>query len=893
MRYGYVNENYRAENMAYKSIILERTEFIGNHGFTAGAILFQSHIIKDKNIQAMILVNNCTIAENYGYDTIYSVRENIGNREYELHLEIDNVKLLNNKLLNQPSLNDHLIAYHHSPLISTIHFQGLQLVTLTDITIKGNELRGLSAIQVVSIRFQGVNNISDNVGTMGGGIHLDRAIILLYYPRSRLYLVNNTAVLSGGGIHVALRTLITSAKPTCFFGIMFDQCKQYHVPRNAIVLRDNSASVSGNSVYGGYIETCDIKECRVQESAQIFGEIFDIPWNASLSEVTSDAERLCFCVDGVPRCDLDMMEVSTYPGGLIRIPAVTVGQLNGTNPAIVVSRVTSLNASVPDGDARQQLGVTCQNLNYTIHTLEDVQVELTFDIVFGGVEVMSNRVIHVNATKCPQGFKLGNSLTCSCITLLKKNKVTCHLETQTFQRPANVWIGYFEATDEIFTHSACPLQKCKSEITTFSFNSTNSQCKTGFAGIICGSCAGNFSATFGGMTCKTCVDAYSALAVVIFVIAGPLLILAMLYGDLTIQKGTLNAIIFYANVVYTYRSIFFGPNHISVVTVIIAWLNLDLGVELCFYDGLDFYSRWWLQYLFPAYILLLSFILVCLNWYTTLGGKIIGNDIVSVLCTVILLCYTKLLRVVAEALSFTTISSGFATRKVWLYDGNITYMKGKHTPLSVIALTTLVFLILPFTILMIFEYFLLRNRTQRMLVKFNLHTLIVTYQKPYKKLYRWWTGFLLLVRVLVISLHQINHLGHQDLSLAIIVTLGLCLLGAVWNMGSLYHNKYITMIEAFYLTNLVMVAGWSEYVSTHHSQLILSYILVTLALLVFIAIILYHVITKIFVTAMTIKEKKKESLLEMTKDTCGDDRTNAPSSTYVEVTGDRTPLTQN
>lgn len=320
----------------------------------------------------------------------------------------------------------------------------------------------------------------------------------------------------------------------------------------------------------------------------------------------------------------------------------------------------------------------------------------------------------------------------------------------------------------------------------------------------------------------------------------------MLYGDLTVNQGTFNGIILYANIVHIHRTAFFGPTHSSVITVIIAWLNLDIGVELCFYDGLDFYVRAWLQYLFPTYIIALGTLLLLLNWYTSLGARIIGNNIASVTASLLLLSYTKYLRIVSESLSFTTITSSLGhSKRVWLYDGNVLFMQDKHTALSIVALAVLVGYIIPFTALMVFEHLLLSSKTRQILVRLQLATLISIYQTSYKNSLRWWTGIMLLVRVVLVTLYQVNILGNQRLNLLIIVSLGLCLFGTMWNVGSLYRTKYVTMIEAFYLTNLLLLAGWNVYISTARNRMILSYILVTAALMLFIATILYHIITRL------------------------------------------------
>lgn len=908
IKYGYLDEYRRVsilDPIARKRVIIEHSTFRRNRGFTAGAILFQSHIFRDKRMLAGILVKDCILSENFGYDTILTVRGNQGNRFYDINLNMVNTTLLNNKLLNQPLLTDQLIVFHHLPLISTLHIEGIDTVTCTEIRIEGNELRGISAAQVIEVRFRGVNVISSNRGTMGGAINIYRTRIRLQDPGAKIYITNNSATLSGGAIYVFPSARTNSKVPFCFFDVQYGQCDELSPEvHRSIVLRNNTAGASGHSVYGGDIEVCSLLECfsplqNKQTGLSVFKQVFDIPWNNSLTEVTSDVKRLCFCVNGQPECDLEAWIISTYPGGLVHVPAVAVGQLNGSNPSIVFSRVTnSNNARIADQEKRQQVGVRCQNLNYTIHSLESAQFEIELGLTSGETYFRSGQSIVLNTTTCPLGFQLGNSLTCSCVPILEKSKVSCSLEMQSFERPAMVWIGYNSETNQFLAHNNCPLQKCKSERSIFTFNETDIQCEKGFSGILCGKCTTNLSATFGSVACKKCVLSNLALVMVIFVIAGPLLIFSILYGDLTINKGTLASGIFYANVVHIHRSILFGPSHISAVTVIIAWLNLDLGIELCFYPGMTFYARLWFQYLFPTYLMLLVLISLCLNWYTSLGGRIIGNNIHNVTSTILLLAYTKLLRTVAETLSFTTISSSLGnSTKVWLYDANIPYMEAKHVVIAVVAVVVLACFILPFTVFMVFEYPLLRHKTRKLVLRLVPHPLIHGFQKPYKKHYRWWTGLLLLIRVLLVTLHQTNILGNQRLNLIVIVTIGLCILGTTWNLGSMYKCKYAAAIEAFYLTNLVLLAGWSEYVSTQQGQQILSYVLVTLALLVLAAILLYHIATKVITVIKEIKKKKPEGEGTRTVhmqhlEDSDSHNVQVPSSTYIQVTGDQRPLTE-
>jgi len=114
----------------------------------------------------------------------------------------------------------------------------------------------------------------------------------------------------------------------------------------------------------------------------------------------------------------------------------------------------------------------------------------------------------------------------------------------------------------------------------------------------------------------------------------------------------------------------------QVLAVFIAWLNLDLGIELVFFHGMD------------AYIITVV--------------KLVGSSAVSILATLFLFSYAKLQRTVITAFSFTYFYENGRPLAIWLYDGNISFLRGKHTLLFLMALAVTLLFILPFTLLLLF-----------------------------------------------------------------------------------------------------------------------------------------------------------------------------------------------
>ena len=86
------------------------------------------------------------------------------------------------------------------------------------------------------------------------------------------------------------------------------------------------------------------------------------------------------------------------------------------------------------------------------------------------------------------------------------------------------------------------------------------------------------------------------------------------------------------------------------------------------------------------------------------------------LATLFLLSYAKILRIVITVFSSTTLAypDNFKKR-VWLYDGNIEFLIGKHIPLFIATLLLLILLSIPYTLSLISIQWLQRISHYRLL----------------------------------------------------------------------------------------------------------------------------------------------------------------------------------
>ena len=181
------------------------------------------------------------------------------------------------------------------------------------------------------------------------------------------------------------------------------------------------------------------------------------------------------------------------------------------------------------------------------------------------------------------------------------------------------------------------------------------QCNHNHSGMLCGSCSSDYSISLGTLHClDSCSNSHLAL-IIPFALAGMALVAVLLLLNLSVANGTINGLIFFVNIIQANHAAFFPLGKTTVLTVFIAWLNLDLGLETCFYDGMNTYAYTWLQFLFPFYVWFLIGVIIFASRYSKRISKSLGTNPVAVLATLFLLPYSKLLRNIIAVLSVTQL----------------------------------------------------------------------------------------------------------------------------------------------------------------------------------------------------------------------------------------------
>lgn len=103
---------------------------------------------------------------------------------------------------------------------------------------------------------------------------------------------------------------------------------------------------------------------------------------------------------------------------------------------------------------------------------------------------------------------------------------------------------------------------------------------------------------------------------------------------------------------------------------------------------------------------------------------------------------------------------------VWLYNGNIRYLSGKHIPLFMFILLVLLFLFVPYTAILLFApwfQWYSRKRMFAWIESQRLKPLIHSYYTPLKDKYHPWIGLLLVLRLCILLVFMSNSLGDPSI----------------------------------------------------------------------------------------------------------------------------------
>ncbi len=414
-----------------------------------------------------------------------------------------------------------------------------------------------------------------------------------------------------------------------------------------------------------------------------------------------------------------------------------------------------------------------------------------------------------------------------------------------------IWIGVTNDTDGDLGYivEICPSDYCTKEPVDVSLKSSHEidrQCAHNRSGVLCGECEQGLSLILATSKCKECSNIY-LLLLIPFALAGIVLVTFILAFNITIATGNVHGLIFYANVLAANKAVFLPFD--NVLTVITSWVNLDLGIETCFYGGMSSQAKVLLQLVFSAYLFFLMLGIIVLCKYFDSFSKILSNaNPVAALCTLFLLSYSKLLRFIISALQFKFLRyPDGSDEMVWLYDANVQYFNPEHIPRFIAAVVILTAGGL-FTVLIFFgQWFPYCSKLK--LMKWTKNTKYIgfmdAYHAPFTPKHHYWLGLLLFSLIANNIIAAMATDTYLPIMSAGCIAIGICFFKLIFK--KVHKASLGDLIETLFLFNLAILAYGTSYVrDIEGNQYILANFSMSIALILFLTIVCFHTPTSTF-----------------------------------------------
>ena len=712
---------------------------------------------------------------------------------------------------------------------------------------RGGGIHGSSS--TVSIHQPGMLQLFDNSAENGSGMFLEvnTKLYLLKYPghnsSQTLLLFDDNHADYGGAMYVRDDTNSGACSPNveCFvqtialYSFYHDMIDTVNMKFNG-----NTATEQGPDLFGGLLDRCipnPFSEVYIKYGQYPYGGLTYIRDISDVERefITSLAVRICICNNKrEPDCSYHPTPVHVRKGETFNVLLVAVDQVNHTVDAHIISSLSSSEGGFGEGQQIQKVGRNCTDLTFNVYSPHESEtINLSADGPCGSSTLSTTKLnVQFLECTCPVGFEplsATKSTRCECVcdSALSPYITNCSYQTRSLIRlNTNSWISYTNTTSPAgyVVHSNCPFDYCRPPTENVSMDlnlpdGADAQCAYNRRGVLCGACQQNYSLSLGTSSCLPCPTHWPVFFVIVTItalIAGILLVVAVLALNLTVAVGLVNSFIFYANIVAAGNSVFFPSLQPSFPNVFVAWLNLDIGIDVCFIDGLDAYTKVWLQLIFPAYIISLVILVIIVSEFSPRFSTMIGKrDPIATLATLFLLSYAKLLSVTITALSFGNLDYPDGSQEVvWLPDGDVKYFQGKHIPLFLVAML-IITIALPYTFLLFLWQWIVRAPRWKLFKwtrNTKLNAFVSTYHVPYNKKYRYWTGLLLLVRVvLYITASATNASNPQTfLLMAIVLISGLVVLSKGVGVR-VYKNTFVDIVDTIMYLNLLTFSAFSLY----------------------------------------------------------------------------------
>ena len=655
---------------------------------------------------------------------------------FEIYLS--NINLIGNQMRESPSDENEY---------GLLSFSFVTRVTITDSTFQ--HLNGpIINAEATYIVFIGDVLFSHAVGstwTNGAVMYLrGESVIWLQEPLNMT--LSNSVSFEGGAIY-------SISRYNEYCPIQFITDDEYNIDNIGdininVTFISNKARIAGNSLYISPLTDCSLRLSTTIDvnTSTVFKEVFHFEdkFDNGLLEISSPPVQVCVCGSNLLDTNRSALvcadddpsklnKMYTFPGNVITLSVVAIDERDNRVYSLVYSLPRPIGSNSTETstfdwhlgygeDIVQSYGQNCTNLTFSIFS-GNVDDEVNGQIEIYASGSTKGLFIPVVLTNCPPGFEIikGKDF-CDCSSFLTEEigDIHCNISSGLITRPGTAWIGIVEyrqgykrrasfksltARDVRIGYSQyCPTRYCHQTLSQLNV-SNSSLCLNGRTGILCGQCKEGLSVTIGSPLCQKCPN-WWLFTIFLYAFLGFVIVALLLSLQLTVAQGTINGLIFYANLLSISAYYLFGSENLQWALIFISLLNLEFGFPVCLFDGLNEIIKGILSIVFPLYIWMVSIGFIYASRYSNKISKLTSKSAVPVLATLIHITFYKFLRFSVDGLAFATVEvqtpdDHSSKITVWYYDGSVRYLiHPLHIVLFVMVLVVVCVFIFPYAIVL-------------------------------------------------------------------------------------------------------------------------------------------------------------------------------------------------
>ena len=784
--------------------------------------------------------------------------------------------------------NVQISEFTHSYGISLFAVQSIGSLFLNGSSFFTDNQGSVFGVFNTKIVLEGILHFSNNFAYIGSVFNVIGSSWFILNDGLSAKFIGNSAVTKGGAIYA-----YNEQTQECMFTAPNGS---YNI---SMLFHDNTASYSGNSIFSNNLCNCEAgyTSFSPSEAETFYHNISKGTLDGGLSTVV---DRLCISQQNSFHCTKSLDGTIVYPGMTLHFPVAALDVFNQVTSAEI--SLTLLNYSTISEatfftlnrkwylespiQIIAQNNCTMINVTFLKHT-SNYHDDPVLLLLIKLSQNQGNPKIHnyLVPRECPVGFQFyDSSQKCDCSHALHHfgYQPVCKISSDGYNplititlpvKTLSHWIGIINIKNvSSFGVSTDCYHYCNfnNKYDTYIINDNNnsilitasnklndkaeSLCLKNRAGTLCSQCAIGYSVVFGSNDCIRCSN-WWLLTIIVYGIAGPLLVYLLYAFKLTLTTGEINGIIFYAQVMsigrvmqlYTMKDIGMVVSlkfYYIFVRGLISLINLTINfiLPLCLYDGMTELWKSGIGLMFPVYLLTIVIGLIIISRYSIRLSNRIADSSVQVLVTVVHLSFTTLLSSTLDVFTpvYIYTNTSDVPLKVWQNDGTVEYGKGGHLILMIVTGVVVGSILITYlTVLLAGRPLMKINK-----VREYLRPIYEAIHAPYKHNKEFFFSFSI---ILVAFLYLLSYIFIGNNNSIVGFTIVIPVTGIYFTIAAFFRpfkEMYINILNViiFTVTGIFVGTAWFFYMNLNNTTfMIVSATCNTLVILLLVSIILFRI----------------------------------------------------